>query len=95
MQNEDYQGSLEEAVRTLHRAETEIFTAMVNVGFQGVYKDISLLHENGEVLNLELAMFEDTEDANLEALVEAVRQIALAKQTLINLGNLNVEFDDE
>jgi hypothetical protein len=64
---------LKYAVKTLHQAEIELFTAMVNVGFKGTYEDISRLHETGEVLNLELAMFEGTEDANLEALVEVVK----------------------
>lgn len=94
MQNTDYRNSLEDAVRSLHQAEMELFTAMVNVGFKGTYEDISRLHEVGEVLNLELAMFEDTGDANLEALVQVVKQVARTKQSLIRMNALEIQLDE-
>jgi hypothetical protein len=95
MQNTDYRQSLENAVRALHQAEMELFTAMVNVGFKGPYEDISRVHEVGEVLNLELAMFEGTEDANLEALVEAVKHVARTKQALMNRNALDIELEGQ
>jgi hypothetical protein len=94
MQNTDYRESLGDAVRALHQAEIELFTAMVNVGFKGAYADISRLHETGEVLELELAMFERTDDANLEAMVELVKQVARTKQSLISLNALDVALED-
>ena len=94
MPTADYRQALEEAVRILHGVETEVFTAMVNVGFTGPYEEISRLHEVGEVLNLEVAMFERTGDTNLDALVDLVKQIARVKQQLINLNALNVVLED-
>jgi hypothetical protein len=94
MQHPDYRESLEDAVRALHLAEIDLFTAMVNVGFKGVYADIARLHEPDEVLNLELAMFEGTEDANLDALVAIVKQVARTKQSLISLNALTIELED-
>ena len=66
MKVQDYKKSLEDAVAVLHKAETEIFTAMVNVAFAGEYKGISEVHDEGEILNMELAFFENTEDTNLD-----------------------------
>lgn len=94
MQNTEYREALEEAVRTLHGAERHLFTALVNVGFKGTYADISRLHEVGEVLDLELAMFEGTGDSNLDALAEAVKQVARTKQSLIRLNALQVKPKD-
>jgi hypothetical protein len=95
MQDEDYQDTLKDAVRILHDAEIEIFTAMVNVGFKGAYDEISKLHEVGEVLNLEIAMFENTGDANLDTLVKIVKEISRTKHQLININGLDIELEDD
>jgi len=95
MSSDEYKQWLEEAVRTLQNAENEVFTAMVNVGFSGVYKDMSRVHEPGDVINMELAMFEDTDDQNLQLLVEAVKQIATVKQSLMNLNGIELDEDEE
>ncbi|MBA2330573.1 MAG: hypothetical protein ACR2KB_11400 [Chitinophagaceae bacterium] len=95
MQDEDYQDTLKDAVRILHDAEIEIFTAMVNVGFKGTYDEISKLHEVGEVLNLEIAMFENTGDANLDTLVKIVKEISRTKHQLININGLDIELEDD
>lgn len=91
----EYKQWLEDAVRTLQNAENEVFTAMVNVAFSGVYKDISRVHEPGDVINMELAMFEDTDDQNLDLLVDAVKKIAETKESLINLNALEIDLDEE
>ena len=85
---------MQEAVYALNNAENEIFTAMVNVGFKGVYDDISKLHERGEVLNLELAMFERTGDLNIDKLIESIQAVAKAKLALINLNALAIRIED-
>jgi hypothetical protein len=94
MKNRNYHEALIEAVKTLHTVEIEVFTAMVNVGFTGPYEEISNLHEVGEVLNLEVAMFENTGDTNLDALTELVKQIAMVKRRLITLNALKIELED-
>ena len=68
---------------------------MVNVGFSGVYKDISRVHEPGDIINMELAMFEDTDDQNLDLLVEAVKKIAEIKESLINLNALEINLEED
>jgi hypothetical protein len=93
MNASDYNTTLEEAAKVLNEAENMIFTAIVNVGFAGEYLDISQLHEEGEVLNLELPMFEDTDDQNLTLLAELVKEIVAVKERLINLNRLQIEFD--
>ena len=91
----EYKQWLEDAVHTLQNAENEIFTAMVNVGFSGVYKDISRVHEPGDIINMELAMFEDTGDQNLDLLVDAVKKIAEIKESLINLNALEINLEED
>ena len=95
MATSEYKQWLEDAVHTLQNAENEVFTAMVNVGFSGVYKDISRVHEPGDVINMELAMFEETDDQNLDLLVDLVKKIATIKESLINLNALEIDLDEE
>jgi hypothetical protein len=95
MSSTEYKQWLEDAVRTLQNAENEVFTAMVNVAFSGVYKDISRVHEPGDVINMELAMFEETDDQNLDLLVDAVKKIAEIKESLINLNAIEIDLEAE
>jgi len=68
---------------------------MVNIGFTGVYDDIGKLHEPGETINLELAMFENTSDPNLDKMVEVIAKVAEIKASLIEENNLEVNLEDE
>ncbi len=90
----DYREALEEAVRTLHKVEIELFTAMVNVGFKGPYDDLSKLHEVGEVINLEVAMFEETGDHNVDLLIGALKNVAKVKQEIVNINAIDIELED-
>lgn len=90
----DYREALEEAVRTLHKVEIELFTAMVNVGFKGPYDDLSKLHEVGEVINLEVAMFEETGDHNVDLLIGALKNVAKVKQEILNINAIDIELED-
>lgn len=94
MQNRDYREALTESVYALHNAGIELFTAMVNIGFKGVYEDISKVHEVGDVINFELSMFEGTEDQNLDIIVDAIKTIEGAKQTIININALEIAEED-
>jgi hypothetical protein len=91
----DYREALEEAVRTLHRVEIELFTAMVNVGFKGPYDDLSRLHDVGEVINLEVAMFEETGDRNVDLLIESLKKVAQVKQELVDINDIDIDLDEE
>jgi hypothetical protein len=89
----DYKVALEDAAKTLEDVENLVFTAIVNIGFAGEYSDISQLHVEGEVLTIELPMFEDTDDQNLTLLTGVLKQIVAAKERLINLNGLQLEVD--
>ena len=92
---QDYKQTLIDAVHILNNAQNEIFTAMVNVGFAGVYRDISEVHEKDEILTMELAYFENTGDVNVDTILEVVKNIFSAKHTLINLNTLKIDLDQD
>jgi methanogenic corrinoid protein MtbC1 len=90
----DYKATLEDAAKTLQEAEILVFTAIVNVGFAGEYSDISGLYEEGEILNFEPAMFEDTNDQNLTILTETLKKIVKAKERIIKLNGLKTDIGE-
>jgi hypothetical protein len=91
MQPQDYKDVLRDTVRIVFNAENEVFTAMVNLGFSGEYADISRLHQVGEELDLELAMFEDTPDENLNLITSLVKQMMRTRLSLMNLNSFTEE----
>lgn len=93
MQVKEYREALEDAVYMLHEAELETFSAMVNIGMSGEYVELAKLHEEGEEMKFEVAMFEDTGDTNLDIIIQALRDIAKAKNALINLNALQVDLE--
>jgi hypothetical protein len=94
MQTPEYREALEDAVRDLYKAENLLFTAMVNLGFKGAYNEISKIHEVGDTIDLEIAMFENTGDANLDAMVAVIKEVAYAREELTNLNAIQIEFQD-
>jgi hypothetical protein len=94
MQTPEYREALEDAIRDLYRAENSLFTAMVNLGFKGTYHDISRLHEVGDTIDLEITMFENTGDANLDALVAVIKEVAYTREELTNLNAVQIELED-
>ena len=93
MKVQDYKETLKDAVIALHQAENEIFTATVNVAFSGEYKDISEVHDEGEIVNMEMEFFESSDDVNVKTLAELVKRIFEVKNTLMNLNVLDIDLD--
>jgi hypothetical protein len=94
MEQDEYREALTDAVYELQEVENKVFTALVNIAFKGVYDDLSKLHEPGEVMNLELPMFEETGDTNLDLLVRLVKKIAHIKKQLMEDNALDVSLED-
>lgn len=95
-QDDDYRDALMEATALLVQVERWLFTAMINTGMTGVYRELHQAFEPGDVYEFELAHFEDTGDANLDLLVDVLKQTAAARISLINLNTLpEPENDDE
>ena len=91
MQTEDYKIVLLDTLKILAKAEIEMFEAMVNLGFSGEYTDISRQHEPGEMLNLEIEMFADTGDENLNQVTALVKEMMRTRISLMNLNAIDEE----
>jgi hypothetical protein len=88
MQDLDYRNTLIEAAELLSETEQRLFTAMVNIGMYGVYKEVHEAFCVGDIYRFELEHFEDTGDANLTTLIKLIEQVTLTRSQLINLNVL-------
>ena len=92
MQNEAYVEALHMAVRTLQRAEIEVFTVLTKVAHS------IATNETADLDNLfyqDLSEFEQTEDQNLEVLAHIVRHLAQIRKRVVQYNLLDINLDDE
>jgi hypothetical protein len=83
-----YREALEAASESLDEAEGHALSGVLNIAVAGQYEELGRLYENGEVIEIEPGMFEDTGDANVELVLKLVHEINQVKQTLRNLNGL-------
>ena len=95
MQQQEYRDTIVETLNTLEVAQTRLFTAMVNVGMTGTHIDIDTAFDLGEIYNFEIEMFEDSGDANLDLIIKLLKQMEVAKQSLMNLNAIDQDELDE
>jgi hypothetical protein len=95
MQPQEYRDTILEALNKIEVAQTRMFTAMVNVGMSGSLVDLTDAFDLGEVVNFEIEMFEDSGDVNLEIIIKLIKQMEVAKQSLMNLNAIDQDELDE
>lgn len=61
-------------------------STVLNIALAGPYKELGSLYEEGELLEIEPAMFEDTGDVNIDLILKLV---AIIKKTTKSIRNLN------
>jgi hypothetical protein len=83
-----YIEALEAASECLDEAEGHALSGVLNIAFAGEYNELGRLYENGEIVEIEPGMFEDTGDANVDLILKLVYEINQVKQTLRNLNGL-------
>ena len=83
-----YKEALQTALDCLEEAEGHTMSAIFNIAFAGTYREIGRLHEEGEMLQLEAAAFEDTGDANVDLVLKLVYEINSVMDSIRNLNNL-------
>ena len=96
MQNKKYRKHLGEAVSFLYFAESTVFDWIVNLAFSGIYSDIAEVHENNELVEMDPAYFEDTDDPNVEMLMNLWKRLGLTREKIMNLSAIEEDevFDD-
>ena len=90
---QDYRDTIIESLNRLSIAQTSMFTAMINLGMSNTFKDLNF--EMGDVIPFELESFENSGDANLDILIDLIKQMEVAKMSLMNLNSVNEDELEE
>ena len=61
---------------------------MLNIAFAGEYKELGRLYEDGETLQIEPAVFEDSGDVNIDLILKVIYQVDLVKACIRILNGL-------
>lgn len=96
MQNKKYRQRLRETVSFLYYAEDTVFDWVVNLAFSGIYSNIAEVYEENELVAMDPAYFEDTDDANVEILMNLWKRIGLTREKIMDLSGMEEDevFDD-
>lgn len=90
---QNYRETIIEALNRLNIAQTSMFTAMVNIGMAGTFKQLDF--EAGDVVPFEIESFENSGDANLDVIIDLIKKMELAKMSIMNLNGVNEDELDE
>jgi hypothetical protein len=88
---QNYKDAITDALESMDEAAIHTFTAVVAVAMAGPYKEISGLHEIGEIMQLEPDMFRNTGDINIDTILKVMDCIQEARATLINLNGITLD----
>ncbi|RYY99418.1 MAG: hypothetical protein EOO11_05010 [Chitinophagaceae bacterium] len=88
MHDPGYRDTILDAVELLDEMEERLFTALVNTGMYGVYREVHRAFSVGDSYEFELRQFEDTGDASLDALLALLRHTVTTRERLRGLNEL-------
>lgn len=83
-----YKEALAAALNCLEEAEGHAMSAVLNIAFAGEHKELGILYEEGETIEIVPAMFEDTGDTNVDLVLKLVAAIKEIKESIRNLNLL-------
>ncbi len=93
MPSEKYKNSLKVSVQALVKANEIIFDSLVNVETQGVLNEWNSSVPKGEIHQFDFEIFRNSDDVNVQLLVETMENISDTIQSIININDL--EMDEE
>ena len=87
-QHQTYKEALLSSIQCLDDAEGHAMSAVLNIAFAGPHKQLGRLYEIGEVFEMEPAMFRNTGDINIDAILKLLESIQQVKDSIKNLNGL-------
>ncbi|WP_373521367.1 hypothetical protein [Aquiflexum sp.] len=85
---DNYKLRLSDACLAVSKARNELFTAMINVGMSGEFRELDELFEEGDFFQFEKLHFQDCKDINLGILMGLIEKLDETHSKLVNLNVL-------
>ncbi|GAB1449115.1 hypothetical protein MASR2M44_21380 [Bacteroidota bacterium] len=86
--NNTYRERLIQAVNGLKEIQIEAFGHLVSVAMEGEFSDLNERFEIGEEVKFDLEMFADCKDQNVKILYDAVVELSLAYEKIMNINGI-------
>lgn len=81
-----YKLRLSEACQTIADSSNQLFTALINVGMSGEFKELDELFDEGDFFQFERSHFQDSNDINVKILMELLDKMDETHSKLVNLN---------
>lgn len=91
MQSESYRENLKGALENLISVNQSIYTTIINIAMQGELKEFNKSVPIGEDHQFEFAIFENSDDANIQLLIKLINTVDETYESIKNLNNIKLE----
>ncbi len=90
-----YKDQLLQTVDKLFELRHDVFTQVINLSMAGEMKEVDDAFEAGDEYQFELESFEEGSDANVNLLVDLVKQIQIVHDSICNLNNIAYDTEEQ
>ena len=92
MQTDSYRANLQEALQTLMSVNGSLYNNVIGIAMQGELKDFNDSVPIGEVHKFDFAIFENSNDTNIQLLVKLMKCV---DETFLSIQNINnIKLDE-
>jgi len=95
MQKENYQANLKEALKNLIKVNESIFSSIIDISMQGDLKEWNDTISIGETFQFDYKLFKNSDDTNIQLLVELIDKIDSTYHTIKNINGIDGEDEEE
>ena len=95
MQTENYRANLEEALKNLIKVNESIYGSVIDISMQGDLKEWNDTIPVGETFQFDFELFKNSEDTNIQLLVELIEKINSTYQTIKNINGIDIEDEEK
>lgn len=90
----DYRKFIVKTIVELENYRDEVYNSIVNISMAGEYADINELFEVGETLPLDIKDFENSDDANIQRLIELLNSLYEVNTSIRNFNSISQDEID-
>lgn len=95
MQKENYQSNLKEALKNLIKVNESIYGSIIDISMQGELKEWNDSISIGETFQFDLELFKNSNDTNIQLLVELIDKIDSTYQTIKNINGIDIDNEEK
>lgn len=88
---ENYRNRLIQIIKILEEADIALFDEAINIVMENELKEVTEVHEVGEIVNFNLNVLLSSKDINVQKVAELIQKIGELQESIINLNKITEE----